>query len=191
MIFLYYKDSCYMAVTVLGDTQIVDSGSTTPIVLPVSDLPIPNVVVLDDVTLINSGTSSSSVSGGIVRIAGLAPGDVILSNGFYEYNDTIYRAITGHVYNGTFTPSYFIAQGDRLEMEVFSITNATTSVITLSTSSVGRVISVTVNGLEYIEDIDFTKGGSGNKTFTFSSNLPWETDYSPTYVKVTIIPTTY
>lgn len=180
-----------MAVTVLGDTQIIDSGSTTPIVLPVDDLPIPNVVVLDDVTLINNVTSSNTTAGGITRITNLVNGDTILANGFYEYNDTLYRAITGHIYNGTFIPANFIAQGYSFETEVFTVTDAVTTVLTLSTSSVGRVISITVNGIDYIENIDFTKGGSGNRTITFNDVLPWNVDYSPTYVKVTIIPTTY
>src|SRR5574338_890352 len=130
-----------MAAIVLGNTQNIDSGSTTPIVLPVDDLPIPNVVVLDDVTLINSG-STTTVTGGIIRISELASGTPITANAFYEYNDVIYRAISNHLYNGTFASSNFIQQGARLESQTFLVTNATTSVLTLSTSPVGKILNL-------------------------------------------------
>lgn len=177
-----------MAAIVLGNTQVINSGSTTPIVLPVTDLPIPNVVVLDEVTLINSGGTVITSTGGIIRISDLSSGDSILSNLFYEYNDVIYRSLTNHVYNGTFITGNFIPQGARLETQVFEITNDATSVLTLTTSPAGKILNLFVNGLEYLEDVNFTKGGSGNKTLTFAETLPWDTDYSPTYVEVNVIP---
>jgi hypothetical protein len=177
-----------MAAIVLGNTQVINSGSTTPIVLPVSDLPIPNVVVLDDVTLINTGGTVITSTGGIIRISDLSSGDAIYANLFYEYNDVIYRATNNHIYNGTFSVSNFTPQGARLESQVFQVTDAATSTLVLTTSPVGKILNLFVNGLEYLEDVNFTKGGSGNKTLTFVENLPWDTDYSPTYVEVNVIP---
>lgn len=176
-----------MAAIILGDTQTIDSGSVTPIVLPVDELPIPNVVVLDDVTLINN-IGTTTVSGSIIRISELANNTPITANAFYEYNDVIYRAITNHLYTGTFVSSNFIPQGARLESQTFLVTNATTGTLTLSTSPVGKVLNLFVNGIEYLQNVDYTLSGSGNRTITFAENIPWETGYSPTYVEVTIIP---
>lgn len=178
-----------MAAILLGNTEIIDSGTTSPIVLPVNDLPIPNVVVLDEVIVLNNNSSTPSGGGAIIRISDLVSGAVINANLFYEYNDVIYRAVSNHIYNGTFISGNFVALGvERIEVEVFTVTNNSTTVLTLSTP-VGKLIGLEVNGISYIEGIDFTKSGTSNSTLTFTEALPYDADFAPTYVKVTTVPT--
>lgn len=155
-------------------------------VVPEGQVDVGNLFNPINITL--GGEGSSSQTSGIIRLSTLVSGSSIRSGYFYEYNDVIYRATTAHTWNGTFNSNNFIPQGARLEHQSFSITNSSTTVLTLTTSNVGRILNLTVNGIQFKENLDFIKGGSGNKTLTFSEVLPWDTNYGPTYVEVDVIP---
>lgn len=68
-------------------------------------------------------------------------------------------------------------------IEVFHIINSSTSTITLSQPTVNIIKLLTVNGLEYYEGIDFSIT-SGTKVIVFSSNIPYDSLYGDSIVKV-------
>lgn len=153
-------------------------------IIPQADVDIGNLLNPVEITYAGGGIPSSS--GGIVFISKLAIGSTIHQDTFYQYNGVIYLATTEHTWNGTFISNNYEAQGLKFEKQVFSIDNDSTTSLTLSTSNVGQINSLTVNGLSYTENIDYTKGGTGNKTITFTEALPYEEGYGNTYLEITI-----
>jgi len=135
-----------------------------------------------------AGTGSTGSNSNLIRTTSLVSGSSVVSGNFYEYNDVIYRCTTSHTWTGTFADSNFIPQGARIERQVFLITDDSTTTLTLTTSNVGRILNLFVNGIQFLLNVDFSIGGTGNKTITFTEALPWSEDDGDTYVEVNVLP---
>ncbi len=67
-------------------------------------------------------------------------------------------------------------------VDIFQISNGITNSITLPLA-VSQILSLTINGIEYYQNIDWTLG-LNNQTITFTSYIPYQSTYGNSIVKV-------